>query len=60
MANRYEGRMGRGARRLIQEQKRKEAEQRATNYKLKQALENSAEGNVDDLGDFTQYAEVEA
>jgi len=57
VASRWQGRMGRGAMRLVREQKRKEAEARNTSYRLKKALENSAEGNVSDLGDFTQYVE---
>jgi hypothetical protein len=57
MANRYEGRMGRGASRVVKAKKRQEAEKRNTEYQLAAALWNSAEGNVESLGDFTQYAD---
>jgi hypothetical protein len=57
MANRFEGRMGRGASRKVRQLKREEAEARTTKYRLTKALENSAEGNVESLGDFTQYLE---
>lgn len=54
VANRYEGRMGKGARRMVKNAKRQEAEARNSKT-LKSALDNSAAGNVEDLGDFTQY-----
>lgn len=55
---RFNGRMGRGAMRQIRAQKRSEAEERNIQFQLRKALENSAEGNVADLGDFTQYVEA--
>ena len=54
MANRFEGKMGKGAARKVRAQKREEAELRT---KLAQALKDAGEGNVVDLGDFTEYAE---
>lgn len=57
MANRFHGRMGRGSSRIAKAEKRAEAEKRNVAYQLAKALKNSAEGNVSDLGDFSQYAE---
>lgn len=57
ITSRFQGRMGRGAMRKIREQKRLEAEKRTADYKLRTALENSEQGNVVDLGDFTQYVD---
>lgn len=57
ITSRFHGRMGRGAMRQIREQKRQEADQRNIQYRLRKALESSEAGDVQDLGDFTQYAE---
>jgi len=57
MANRFVGKMGKGAARKVREQKRQEAELRV---KLAKALDDAGRGNVADLGDFTQYAEEDA
>jgi hypothetical protein len=57
MANRYEGKSGKGAARHVKALKRQEAEARNLSYSLNKALDSSAAGDVKDLGDFRQYAD---